>query len=102
MRCPEWLDGWWQGWGMQIHWLWAIPFIFVVGTAICVLFFLWRIGPRYMMHPWSSWHMPHMPHMQFGPETAQQILDRRYASGEITQEQHEAMKQYLQPPERKT
>ncbi len=98
MRCPEWMDGWWQGWGMHIHWLWAIPFIFIVGAAISVLFFLWRIGPRYMMHPWSSWHLPHMP---FGHETAQQVLDRRYASGEITQAQHQEMKQYLQQSERK-
>jgi uncharacterized membrane protein len=97
MRCPEWMDGWWQGWGVHIHWLWAIPFIFVVASAICVLFFLWRVGPRYMMHPWSSWHLPHL----HGHETAQQILDRRYASGEITQAQHTEMKQYLQQQESK-
>jgi uncharacterized membrane protein len=42
-----------------------------------------------------------MPHLPFGHETAQQILDRRYASGEITQAQHEEMKKYLQQQERK-
>ena len=86
---------------MHRHWLWAIPFIFVVAGAICVLFRMWRAAPR-LMHPWSGWHMSHMshmpqwPHAPFGHETAQQILDRRYASGEITKEQHEEMKKHLQ------
>ena len=101
MQCPEWMTGWTQGWAMHIHWLWAIPFIFVVAGAICVLFLVWRIGPRYMMHPLSGWHMPHMPHREWGHETAQQILDRRYASGEITQVQHDEMKKYLQQQEGK-
>lgn len=98
MQCPEWMTGWGQGWSINIHWLWAIPFVFVVAGALCMLFLLWRIGPRYMMHPLSGWHLPNMPHMpqlSFGHETAQQILDRRYASGEITQAQHAEMKLYL-------
>lgn len=97
MQCPEWMAGWWQGWGMHIHWLWAIPFIFVVATALCVLFLMWRSAPR-LMHPLSGLHLPHLP---FGHETALQVLDRRYASGEITQAQHQEMKQYLQQQEHK-
>jgi len=101
MQCPGWMEGWWQGWGMHIHWLWAIPFVFFIAIAISVLFLLWRSAPR-MMHPLSGWHWPHVPHLPFGHETAQQILDRRYASGEVTQEQHEAMTRYLrQSSERK-
>ena len=100
MQGPEWMSGWWHGWGMYMHWLWSIPLIFIVAMAISVLFLFWRAGPRYM-HPLSGWHLPHMPHLPSGHETAQQILDRRYASGEITKEQHQEMKQYLQQQERK-
>ena len=33
-----------------------------------------------------------------GPEPARAVLDRRYAAGELTQEQYEAMKRDLEQP----
>jgi len=33
-----------------------------------------------------------------GPETARAVLDRRYAEGELTKEQYEAMKRDLEQP----
>lgn len=100
MQCPEWLFGGSQGWGMMLHWLWAMPFIFIVSGVICVLFFMWRTGTR-AMHPLSGWHLPHMPNLPFAHESAQQILDRRYASGEITRDQYEEMKTALRQWEHK-
>ena len=97
MQCPEWLFGGSQGWGMMLHWLWAMPFIFIVSGFICVLFLMGRAGSR-TPHPLSGWHLPHLP---FVRETAQEILDRRYASGEITTEQYEEMKMRLRQWEQK-
>lgn len=96
MQCPEWVSGAWSGWGMGMHWLWAMPLIFVVAGVICLLFLLSRV-PRHMQ-PWFGWHMPHMPHMPSMPwahETAQQILDRRFVSGDINKEQYEDVKRSL-------
>ena len=36
--------------------------------------------------------------MRCGPEPARDVLDRRYAEGELTKEQYEAMKRDLERP----
>lgn len=52
-----------------------------------------------LMHLFSHHHGPQSPSGQPAPwsfrESPQKILDRRYASGEITREQYEESKQTL-------
>ena len=64
--------------------MWVFPlllFIMMIGTAIM----LWRRG----MMPGCGKIGHH------GHETPRQILDRRYASGELRKEQYDQMKQGL-------
>jgi len=64
--------------------MWVFPlllFIMMIGTAIM----LWRRG----MMPGCGKIGHH------GHETPRQILDRRYASGELREEQYDQMKQGL-------
>jgi putative membrane protein len=68
---------WWHGWGF----MWIFPLLFL----IVIVLFLFR-------GPWSI----DRGHGHGGArETAREILDRRFASGEITKEQYEEMKRTL-------
>jgi putative membrane protein len=81
-------------WGPHPHGFWIIPLVFMI--VMCLLVGLmarraggWRcgvgcIGPRH--YGWQ----------EGSSETPRQILDRRYASGEITKEQHEQMRRDLE------
>lgn len=40
---------------------------------------------------WAAWSSDHASRFDDRPETARQILDRRYASGEITKDTYQAM-----------
>ena len=71
--------GWHGGWWM----MWIIPLGFLIVFAI----FLLRGGP---MCWWNRGGHPGGAH-----ESAGEILARRFASGEITQEQYEEMKRTL-------
>lgn len=42
-------------------------------------------------HHWTGWSLDHASRFDDRSETARQILDRRYASGEITKESYQAM-----------
>lgn len=71
---------WWHG----LWWfMWLAPVLVLVIFAIVLL----RDSPRW----WIERTREHLRHH----ETAREILDRRYASGEITREQYEEMKQVL-------
>ncbi|MDA8256852.1 MAG: SHOCT domain-containing protein [Betaproteobacteria bacterium] len=73
---------WWPG----FPWMWVFPFTFLI-IAIVFLAFLFRgAGP----FCWGS------RRDEPTRETPRQILDRRYASGEITKEQYEEMKRNLE------
>jgi putative membrane protein len=68
-----------------IWWMWVFPLSFLI---ICLVFLITYIarGPH-----WFCGHSErHLLH-----EAAREILDRRYASGEITREQYEEMKRVL-------
>ena len=69
---------WWHGFGF----MWIFPLLFL----IVVVAFLVR-GPS-----WS----PRNSDRGERREPPREILDRRYASGEITKEQYEEMKRTLQ------
>ena len=88
--------------GAHWHWGWIVPFLFMIlmiilASRMCRRRGAWRRGAGYsgrgrfgccqpgqnpMGHPWH--------------ETPSRIVDRRYASGEITKEQYEQMKHDLE------
>lgn len=65
-------------------WMWMFPFLFF-SLMIAMLVLFWRRGFR---PPWSG--------MMGGQETPRQILDRRYAGGEVTKDQYDEMKRNLE------
>jgi putative membrane protein len=70
---------WWEGPWYGFHWMWMFPVIFL---ALCAAFLF--LGPGRMMH---AGH---------GRETAREILDRRYAQGEIGREEYQRMREDLE------
>jgi putative membrane protein len=75
-------DYWWPHGGFWF--MWIIPVVFLILLAV----FFFRGGA-------ACWgHRGHDRDSR--PEGARDILDRRYASGEITKEQYEEMKRTLQ------
>ncbi len=73
-------------WGHGFGFMWLIPLIFLV----VFLFFLRGIFSRRGSMGCSS-HGEHASNQ----ESAQDILDKRYARGEITKDEYEAMKKTL-------
>ena len=74
------MDPYW--WGPHTFgWMWIFPFLFFV---ICLAFMA-----TFMLrgHGWAGRHWGRAE----GRESGRDILDRRYASGEITKEQYEEM-----------
>jgi putative membrane protein len=71
----------WSG----FHLMWIFPFLFLIVMVLCLSVFL--RGGRYGCGRRDYDETPR--------ETPRQILDRRYASGEISKEQYEAMKKDL-------
>ena len=84
---------WWEG---GFRWMWVFPFTFMVlmmvFIAICAFGLFRRSGWWGHSCPMCGWR----PRGTQDQETPRQILDRRYASGEITKEQYESMKHDLQ------
>ncbi|MGZ8211695.1 MAG: SHOCT domain-containing protein [Burkholderiales bacterium] len=72
---------WWHGAGF----MWIFPGIFAI---ICLVFFFMIMsrGPGWFNRRWDR------PGER---ETAREILDRRFAAGEITKEQYEEMRRVL-------
>ncbi len=84
---------WWEG---GFSWMWIFPFMFmvimIIFMATCVFWFFRRSsgwGPSCPMCGWNTRGTKDL-------DTPHQILNRRYASGEITKEQYEGMKQDLE------
>jgi uncharacterized membrane protein len=71
---------WWPGMGF----MWIFPLFFLVGMALCVLF-MFRGG-------WWSGHR-HGRHLSSG--SALDILDRRFARGEIDRAKYDEMRAAL-------
>lgn len=70
-------------WGHGFGFMWLLPLLFL----IVMIVFLFRGGPGFFWR--GGWR-------EDGRESAREILDRRYASGEITKEQYEEMKRTLE------
>ena len=79
MEPPYW---WWHGFGF----MWMFPLLFLIVISL----FLWRGGPGWF---WRSGWRDDRPESR--RESPREILDRRYASGEITKEQYDEMKRNL-------
>ena len=84
---------WWEG---GIHWMWIFPFTFMVlmmlFIGICAFGFFRRSGWQGPSCPMCGWNKRETKDL----DSPRQILDRRYASGEITKEQYEGIKQDLE------
>lgn len=83
---------WWEG---GFRWMWIFPFTFMVVMILLVVACVFGFFRR------PSWWGSSCPicggnvrgsHEQ---DTGRQILDRRYASGEICKDQYEGMKEDL-------
>ena len=73
-----WPNGWWG----PFPWMWIFPLIFLV---VLVLFLFRGMGV-----PGCGHRRAHARE-----ESAREILDRRYARGELTREQYQQMKKDL-------
>jgi len=78
------MDLYWWGLHMAV-WMWILPLTLLVVCLVFLVAFLVR-GPRWF-HGRESRRLLH--------EAAREILDRRYASGEITREQYEEMRRVI-------
>ncbi len=70
-------EAFWHG----FHWWWIIP----VGMMVLCFFMMWRHGG--CMMGWSKFH--------HYAGSAKEILDKRYASGEIGKEEYEEKKRNI-------
>jgi len=74
---------WWHGFGF----MWIFPLLFL----IVMILFLFRGAPS------CFWHTGRREdRREDRRESPREILDRRYASGEITKDQYEEMKRTLE------
>ena len=71
---------WWHGMGF----MWVFPFLFLIVLVLCITLFV--RGP---------WWIGRGRGDSGNRETPREILDRRFASGELTKEQYEEMKRTL-------
>ena len=76
----------WPWCGPGMGWMWIFPFLFFL-LMIAIMVSFWRRGVRL---PWCGMMGSHIH------ESPRQILDRRYAGGEITKEQYDEMKRNLE------
>jgi putative membrane protein len=81
-------------WGPHPHGFWIIPLVFMI--VMCLLAGLmarraggWRCGIGRIGPGHYGWR-------EGSSDTPRQILDRRYASGEITKEQYEQVRRDLE------
>lgn len=75
-------DWWWHG----MPFMWIFPFLFVIALVFCVLM---------MTGGFRRWGM--REGTGGGRASARDILDERYARGDLTREQYEEMRQVLRP-----
>ncbi len=75
----------WTWCGPGMGWMWMFPLLFFL-LMIAMMGFFWRRGFRL---PWCGMMGDH------SHETPRQILDRRFASGEVTKEQYDEIRRSL-------
>ncbi len=75
------------------HWMWIFPLLFFIVFIIAMVLLLRRGGPPMMRCPMcGGWRPPGWG----GGESAKEILERRYARGEISREEYQTIKQDLE------
>lgn len=92
MESPHW-------WGPHFHGFWFVPLVFMIVMCLLAGFMArraggWRCGVGRIGPGPCSWR-DRGSRAQEWPGAPSQILDRRYANGEISREQHEQMKRDL-------
>ena len=90
-----------HGWGPHPHWFWIMPLLFMILMVFFAILMArragWPCGCGCFGRGRFGWWKPGLHPMAYRwPETPGKILDRRYASGEITKEQYEQMKRYIE------
>ena len=76
-----WMNGMW---GMG--WMWFFPFLFLAGLGVFLMVFMRRMGGDFCGTASSPRNKD---------ETPKEVLDQRYAKGEITREQYLEMRKDL-------
>jgi putative membrane protein len=75
---------WWDGPWYGFHWwMWAFPILFLIMTAVLVF--------RGAIWPMCAGHVG-----RAAGDSAREILDRRYARGEIGADEYQRMRKDLQ------
>ena len=74
-----------QWWGHGFGFMWLIPLFFFVVMLFCMRGMFGKGSPGYGTHGDDT------PHLG----SAREILDKRFAKGEITKEEYEEMKKAL-------
>ena len=95
MECTHWL-------GSHMHWFWIMPLLFMIlmlvfATLLSRRTRSWRCcaGPRSRREfPWGT--LEKGPTANWCSETPHQILDQRYARGDLTKDQYEQMKRDIE------
>jgi len=75
-----------QWWGHGFGFMWLIPLLFFVVIIMCMRGMFGRGSPGCGSHRDNATHQ----------ENAREILDKRFAKGEITKSEYEEMKKTLE------
>ncbi|HMN73222.1 MAG TPA: SHOCT domain-containing protein [Rhodoblastus sp.] len=81
-------------WSYDTVWTWPFHGIGPLGALLIVVFLAWLLLRDRRPRQAAGWTWPQAA----APESARDILDKRYARGEITKDQYEAMKRDLSAP----
>jgi len=88
-------------WGTHWHWFWVVPLLFMFLMIVSGSFMCRLLGRRRSVADGPSrsrlgWCGPRAyPAPNGWAETPKQILERRYATGEITEDERERMSEKL-------
>ncbi len=81
-----------HNWTYDTVWSWPFHGIGPLGALLIVVFLAWLLLRDRRPRETTGWSWPQQQYQAQVPESARDILDKRYARGEITKEQYEAMK----------
>lgn len=97
-----------QWWEPHLHWFWIVLCLFMILMLVCAAYRIrraggsrWGTGRRTLWVPFGCCAPRRGPTAGSRIRTWQQVLDRRYAAGEIKSEEYEQIKRDIEsrPPE---